>query len=363
MVSEVQRYKLKNFIKELASYKARHTEFVSVYIPTGYDLNKIINHLAQEQGTATNIKSAITRKNVIDALERMIQHLRLFKKTPENGLAVFAGNVASQEGKSDVRVWSIEPPEKLKMRLYRCDKEFVLDVLERMLEAKEIYGLVVMDRREATIAFLRGKSIDNIGHLKSNVPGKFKAGGQSAQRFARSREGEAKDFYKKIADILTTNFYGNKKLKGIIVGGPGPTKEEFVDGDFLNEELKNKIIAVKDVTYTDQFGLQELLTKSEDVLAKEEIMAEKKLMNQFLEKLAKEPELVVYGKSEVLEKIQLGAVEMILVSEELADQEIEEAEAKAKQFGTEVHIISTETKEGVQLKELGGMGAILRYKI
>ena len=67
-----------------------------MYIPAGYDLNKIINHIAQEQGTASNIKDKNTRQNVIDSLERMIRHLRLFGKTPENGLAVFSGNASER---------------------------------------------------------------------------------------------------------------------------------------------------------------------------------------------------------------------------------------------------------------------------
>ena len=121
-----QKHELKKFIKQLSKYRGRHTELVSVYIPAGYDMNKIINHLSQEQGTATNIKSTSTRKNVIDALERMIQHLKIFKKTPEHGLAAFSGNVAEREGQSDVQVWSIEPPVPLKIRIYRCDKEFVM---------------------------------------------------------------------------------------------------------------------------------------------------------------------------------------------------------------------------------------------
>ena len=111
--------KLKRIVKELAVHRGRHTELVSVYVPAGYDLNKIINHLQQEQGTAENIKSSSTRKNVISALERMIQHLKLYKKTPEHGLAVFAGNVAEREGQHDVRVWAVEPPIPLNVRIYR----------------------------------------------------------------------------------------------------------------------------------------------------------------------------------------------------------------------------------------------------
>src|SRR3989338_6010100 len=177
-LTEAQRFHLKKFIKELENFRGRHTELVSVYIPQDYDLNKIINHLAQEQGTASNIKSSATRKNVTDALERMIQHLKLFKRTPPNGLCVFSGNVAEREGQQDFKVWSIEPPVPLKTRIYRCDKEFVLDILREMTEAKEVYGLVVMDRRDANIALLKGKSIIPMVKTHSEVPGKFKAGGQ-----------------------------------------------------------------------------------------------------------------------------------------------------------------------------------------
>ncbi len=174
-LKEKQKHELKKFIKQTELYRGRHTELVSVYIPSGYDMNKIINHLQQEQGTATNIKSASTRKNVIAALERMIQHLRLFKKTPEHGLAVFSGNVAKREGQEDFKVWSIDPPIPLKTRIYRCDKEFQLDLLRDMLETKEVYGLVVVDRRDGNIALLKGKTIVPLLKTHSHVPGKQKA--------------------------------------------------------------------------------------------------------------------------------------------------------------------------------------------
>src|SRR3989338_5403478 len=148
------------------------------------------------KGTATNIKSAATRKNVIDSLERMTQHLRLFKKTPENGLAVFSGNVAEREGKQDFKVWSIEPPVPVKTRIYRCDKEFLVELLRDMLEVKEVYALVIVDRRDANIALLKGKSIMPVLKTHSEVPGKSKAGGQSAARFERIREGAKIEHFK-----------------------------------------------------------------------------------------------------------------------------------------------------------------------
>ncbi len=198
-----EKLKLKRLIKELKSHRAPHTEFVSVYIPSGYEMHKIIQHLAEEQGTASNIKSAATRKNVQAALEKMIQHLKGFPNTPPNGLAVFSGNVAAGEGKQDLRAWSIEPPIKLNTRIYRCDKAFVTEHLEEMLIDHNVYGLVVLDRRDGMIALLKGKTIVPLKKTHSEVPGKFKAGGQSAQRFARQREGAYKDHFKKIAAHMT----------------------------------------------------------------------------------------------------------------------------------------------------------------
>ncbi|MBU0472306.1 MAG: peptide chain release factor aRF-1, partial [Nanoarchaeota archaeon] len=329
-VSAKQRFKLKQFIKELEDFKGRHTELISVYVPEGYDLNKIVNHLFQEQGTASNIKGKATRDNVITGLEKMMQHLKLFPRTPANGLAIFAGNVAEREGQQDFQVWSVEPPVPLKQRLYRCDKEFVLEPLREQVSEKSIYGLVVMDKREGNVAILRGKVIIPLNKAKSAVPGKTRAGGQSAQRFERLREGAAKDFYKKIAELMKSEFLGNNDLKGIIVGGPGHTKNEFVEGNYITDQVKRKIIALKDLSYTGEFGLQELLDKSDDILAEEEVIEEKKVMQKFFNLLAKSQGMVNYGKDHVMADLKMGFVETVLLSEVLEDSVIEEFEKEAE---------------------------------
>jgi peptide chain release factor subunit 1 len=357
-----EKFHLKKFIKELESCKAAHTEFVTVYVPSGYDLIKIMQHLAQEQGTASNIKSASTRNNVIDALERMIQHLRIVGKTPPNGLAVFAGNILAREGKSDVRVWSIEPPVPLKMRLYKCEKNFDLDILREMMEAKEVYGLVVLDARDAIVALLKGKTIIPLTKAHSHVPGKFKAGGQSAVRFQRNREIAVREHFGKIAEVMKGQFFTMEGLKGIIIGGPGPTKYDFVDSGLITTDLKKKILGIKDLSYTEEFGLEELVDKSQDILAQEEIADEKKIVTRFLELLATKPNMVAYGEAEVRRMLEMGTVDTLLLSEQLPDEKIDEFEQIAKKFSTTIKIISTETREGSQLKDLGKMGAILRYE-
>ncbi|MBI2151105.1 hypothetical protein HYU21_00035 [Candidatus Woesearchaeota archaeon] len=499
---------LKKFIRDLQSHKAAHTEFVSVYIPQGYDLTKIINHLAEEQGTASNIKSASTRKNVQSALEKMIQHLRTIQKTPPNGLAVFSGNVASMEGKQDLRVWSIEPPAPLNIRIYRCDKNFVVDILEEMMAEHRVYGLVVLDRRDANIALLRGKTIIPLQKTHSEVPGKFKAGGQcigkdtavvlsngnskkieklkegelvlsydfknktfiyspctaiwkvtkkskevvtivagdssitasldhtffvniknkvkeipvrqlkwsdtlfkvkhekivltkiktikeniktnknsnvdlidisvknqnfiangvivhnSAQRFARIREGAYKDHFKKIAEYMKDQFLSlGNNLQGIIIGGPGTTVNDFLNEDALTGDLKRKILGTKDLSYTGDDGLHELLNKCEDLLAEEEIAQEKKIMLRFFEQMRDDMTKIVYGEKETMRAMEMNAIDLLLLSESLPEDKIFDLEEQARKGNSTVKIISIETREGVQLRDLGGIAGILRFPI
>ncbi|MCF7871405.1 peptide chain release factor aRF-1 [Candidatus Woesearchaeota archaeon] len=360
-INEKEKYKLKKFLKELEGRRGRGTELVSVYIPEGYDLNKITTHISEEQGTATNIKSKQTRDNVIGALEKIIQHLKLFPKTPGHGLAIFAGNVSENEGKQDFQVWSIEPPLPLNQRLYRCDKEFVLEPLKDMLTDKEFYGLVAMDRREATIALLKGKTIIPLSSTESMVPGKFRAGGQSAARFARNRELAAKEFYNKIAEMMKDQFFEMEGLQGILLGGPGPTKYEFAEGNFLTQALKDKIITIQDLSYTDEFGLQELLEKSENVLSEESVVEEKRLIQKFFNLLSKTPGMTTYGKDDCMRLIKMGAVDIMIISEIIDEETTEEFIKEADQMGTNVEIVSTETREGTQIKDMGGFVAILRY--
>lgn len=174
----VSKFELGELIKELESHKGKHTELVTVYVPGGYDINSVQRQLEAEKSTAKNIKSTTTRNNVIDALEKIIREMKTFRKTPENGVAFFAGNISQVEGQQDIGFWEIEPPMPLKTRLYRCDKEFVLDPLREMLEVDEVFGLLVMDRKEATIGILEGKLIRVEKKMTSGVPSQIKAGGQ-----------------------------------------------------------------------------------------------------------------------------------------------------------------------------------------
>lgn len=362
-MEEKEKSKLKEFIEELESHRGRHTELVTVYAPVGSNINQLSTQLTSEQSTAQNIKSKSTRTNVIDALERIIRHLKLYKKIPENGLALFCGNVSKQEGQPDIKIWAIEPPQPLNIKYYRCDQTFMLDPLKEMLEATEVFALVVLDRKEATFGLLEGKFIRMLRHITSGVPGKQRAGGQSAARFERLTEEMAKEFYRRIAQNMKELFFNMPRLKGILVGGPGPTKEQFLQEGQLVTELKDKVIAVKDIGYTDEQGLEHLVQASQDTLAKQEIIREKQILEAFFNKLGKESEKTAYGYVKTKKALEMGAVDTLILSTDTDKQTKAELEQLAKRISSKIEYVSTDTQEGIQFKSLGGIGAILRFQI
>jgi peptide chain release factor subunit 1 len=106
-----------------------------------------------------------------------------------------------------------------------------------------------------------------------------------------------------------------------------------------------------------------LVEASEDVLAEQEATHERKLMEKFFFMLGKEREKTAYGKDEVEKALNFGAVETLILSKKLPKQEIKEYEKRAEEISAEVKIVSVDTGEGKQFWNLGGIGAILRFKI
>lgn len=401
-MKEEESFKLKKLIKELEGIRGRHTELVSVYVPAGGNLQDSIDQIKNEQSTASNIKSKATRKNVVDALEKITQHLRTFRKTPPNGLVVFCGNISEVEGRPDLKLWSFEPPVEMKQKVYWCDQVFVLEPLHEMVKEKEVYGLLVMDSKEADIGLLMGKRVESVRHLESAVPGKTTKGGYSQMRFQHVREALLNDFMKEIAEESAKVFLEQENLKGVIVGGPGPNKDIFIKNEYLKDQVRKKILGVKDTSYTGEYGLEELVNRSQDLLTQAGLVHEIEILEKFFTELKKDGK-VVYGLENTALSLENGSVESLLISEgfnlwrvkfrcqsgheteanltefELDKQSCEICKTKlsasekkelseiltekAIEFGAKVELISTDTREGKQFKEIGGIGAMLRYKI
>ena len=350
-------------VEELESYRGRHTELVTVLIPADYNVNAVVKQLEAEKSTASNIKSRSTRNSVVEALEKIIRELKLGPQKYKNGIAIFCGNISKVEGQTDIKFFAIEPPEELKVRIYRCDQTFVTEPLKEMLETKEVYGLLVIDRKEATIGILEGTNIKTLHKLTSGVPGKIRAGGQSSQRFARVTEGLAKEFFRRVAEVMKETFFENKKLRGILIGGPMPTKEEFLEEGQLVTALKTKVLSVQDIGYADEHGLELLVESAKEDLQELEITKEKKLIENFFSTLGKNPDMASYKEPLVKKALETGAVAVLILSEKLPKAKIKELSKIADQMGTEIRFVGHETDESQQFFNLGGMGALLRFRV
>jgi peptide chain release factor subunit 1 len=175
------RFRFQRMLEMLESKEGRGTELITVYIPPGKQISEVMNDLRQEWGTAGNIKSKTTRKNVQDGLTKVMEQLKLFKVIPPTGLVLFAGTIASaQLGVGDMETFVLIPPEPVGIYYYRCEHRFILEPLYEILRSEDSYGVVVLDAKAATFALLKGRRADIIKDITSGVEGKTRAGGQSA---------------------------------------------------------------------------------------------------------------------------------------------------------------------------------------
>jgi peptide chain release factor subunit 1 len=412
----LELFRTKKAINMLAKKEGSHTELITIYVPPGKQISDALNLLREEYGTATNIKSNVTRKNVLDAIVKAQQKLKLFKDPGEKGLVIFCGALPQEgggPGTERMEAWVIIPPEPIKIFLYRCDSRFHTEHLQEMLREKEVYGILLVDASNATIATLQGKRLDIVREMHSGVEGKTRAGGQSARRYERLREMHLNEYFTRVGKHADEIFLPIENLKGIILGGPGPTKYDFQKGDYINYQLKNKILEVIDTAYVEEQGVKEVVDKAPEIVRKVRYIEEKQIMQKFLYEVGHDTGLITYGEAEVRRALQAGMVRTLLISEALdmqrvtikcgacnyQEQEtvkgpnmqvfeqslsakpcpnckapsmtilekidlIDDLAQLAEYSNTDVEVISAETEEGQMLKNaFGGLAAILRFKM
>ncbi len=405
--SDKQKYEFKKVIEELKGYEGSGTQLVSIYVPEDKLLSDVVAHVTQEHSEASNIKSKETRTAVQDALTSLKDRLRYYEaRPPENGMVLFSGAIDTGGGRTDMVTKVLEsPPDPVESFRYHCDSAFLTEPLEQMLADKGLFGLVVLDRREANVGWLKGKRVEPVKSASSLVPGKQRKGGQSAQRFARLRLEAIDNFYQEVAGMANDLFVDDRhEMDGILVGGPSPTKDEFLDGDYLHHELQDMVLGKFDVAYTDESGLYDLVDAAEDVLAEHEMLQDKQVMEEFFKQLH-DGDKATYGFDQTRQNLNMGAVEQLLISEDLRKDVVaytcenghdeyelinsnatteahdctrcgetvpaDEGEREdaidhlmelADQRGTETVFISTDFEKGEQLlTAFGGVAGLLRY--
>ena len=409
----VKLYKIRKTLDELSKKSGRGTELITVYIPKGKQLHEIINALQQEQGTADNIKSDLTRTHVVDSLGKVVQRLKLYKKTPERGLVMFCGALPPEGGgplgSEVVRVWEIDPPKDLKQYLYRCDDHFHVDILKDMLKDDNLIGFLAIDAKDAGWGLLHGDKIEVLSQTGSGVAGKHRQGGQSAKRFQKLREMELTYYFNRVAETTREYFIDIYPIKGLVISGPGPTKEDFINGNYLEYRLQNMIVSTIDSSYSGAEGIREAFSKSSDILSDFRMVEEKKLVEDLFREINSHSGLGAYGLKEIIDYLKNNVVKTLIITDDTNMYRVEgkckrcqniqeeilelpqvipkkteyannpcpkcnamEVEANeqdivdylellAAKTGSVLEVISGKAEHGNMLASLGKAGAILRY--
>jgi len=409
----VKMYKIRKMIEELSKISGRGTELITVYIPKGKQLHEVITILKEEQGTADNIKSDVTRTHVVDSLSKVVQRLKLYKKTPERGLAVFCGALPREEGgppgSEVVKAFEIDPPKDMQTFLYRCDDHFHVDILKNMLKDENMIGFLAVDAKDAGWGLLHGDKIEVLKETSSGVAGKHRQGGQSAKRFQKLREMELTYYFNRLATITREYFIDIYPIKGLVISGPGPTKEEFINDNYLEYRLQNMIIATIDASYSGSEGIREAFAKSSDILSNFRMVEEKQIVEKLFNEINNNTGLGIYGLDDIINHLKNNIVGKIIITN---NTELYRIESKCKKCehiqekiverikviptktelqnsscpscqstdinvfdqdiidyiailalktGTSVEVISGVSEHGTMLASIGKIGAILRY--
>lgn len=413
---DYRRYLLKKKLDVLKNKKGFHTALISLFIPPGRKISDVTGYLKSEIGESSNIKSKTNKKNVIDSITALLGQLRNIKEAPENGLIMYSGQIPedNKPGTEKSELYIIEPPEPLTTFKYYCASEFLLEPLYDMVIEKGTYGIINIENKEAAIGWVRGPHLEICKTFTSGIHSKHNAGGQSQRRLERLIEEGAQNFYKHVSEVANTIFLEiEDDLLGIFVSGAGMSKQKFVKKGVLDYRLQDKIIDFVDVSYSGEAGVRETVIKIQDKLQDLRYIREKKLFGEFMEHIAKDDGLATYGENDVRSAITMGAVDKILLSEEvdktrlfmhcencgfeeqrtidpknidsIADnikskecpqckshlyQVVKEEDIVenlgnlAKEQGSKIEMLSSETEGGTSLLQtFGGIAAILRFNV
>jgi len=403
----VKQHKLRKLVATLSKKQGRETKFVSLYIPPKTSIDEMIAFLKKESNdTDKNRDNA--KNHLQENLKSVIQHLKQ-SEIPENGIAVFSGTIINNLEKEVSVFEQIVPPKPIGKFLYEVDNHFQLESLREMLRDQKIVGLIALDSKEAGFGVLIGDKLELSKDITSGIMGKTRKGGQSQRRYERERDMEVNYFFRRIAEHAAKLFLENNKVTVLIVGGPGKTKNEFVEGNYLHYELKNALLDMVDTQSTGEKGVREIVSKSSDVLKEMCVPEEKRAVQRVLAEIAKQNGLVTYGLNSVLEALKKGEVEVALATDntemieydavckkcgnlkvtivnkndiqtinkmnstqcekcKALEYEIEEKdivdvlEDAASQTDARVEVISAESEEKAKLAGLGGFAALLRFR-
>lgn len=394
----IEIWKVKKLIKSLEAARGNGTSMISLIIPPNGQLPLYNKMLTDEYGTASNIKSRVNRLSVLSAITSTQQRLKLYNRTPPNGLVIFCGDVITAEGKERKVNIDFEPFKPINTTLYLCDNKFHTEALSELLEDDAKFGFIIMDGNGALFGTLSGNTREVLHKFQVDLPKKHGRGGQSALRFARLRESARHNYVRKVAEAAVQNFITNDKInvEGLVLAGSADFKNELNQSDMFDKRLQAKVIKVVDISYGGENGFNQAIELASETLSNVKFIQEKRLLSAYFEEIAKDSGKFCYGVSDTLKALDLGAVETIIVfeslnvirytvkdsegnqkvvhaasKEEIGDMEIVDEQMflewlaeNYKDFGASLEFVSDRSTEGAQfVRGFGGIGGLLRYNV
>lgn len=245
---------------------------------------------------------------------------------------------------------------------FTLTKEWKSDHLDRLEEAKKASKrpkvlLVALDDETATFGLVRQYGLEELSEINSATSGKM---------YESDRKSTETEYYRKICSGIE-NYVEEEGIPSVIIAGPGFTKKEV--NSLIKEEYPD--IAQKthlgNTSNTGRSGLNEIIRRGivKRVSKEDRASLETELIEKMMKEVSKNGK-ATYGIEKVRRATEAGAVEKLLVSDKLLRKnrkKVEPVVEQARNKGSEIFIVSSEHEAGTQLARIGGIGALLRYKI
>jgi peptide chain release factor subunit 1 len=335
---------------------------VSVAIPPDGSLGEIRKRVQKDHAKADYIDADESTRPERAALEATRGVLGGYEKLPETGLVVYAGTIAGES--EPVEYVFDDLPTPVAETVYEQGNAFVTEPLETVFGPTAVFGLIVVERGGAALGRMEGEAVTPLAEFESGVMGKTRAGGQSAERFARRRAEQTEEFFDRVADEAERLFVEEGEADGILLGGTEVTVEQFREGDYLPNELAADVLGTFSVEYAGEQGLSELGRKARERREEFERRPGETALEEFFQGLGDAETPVAYGPADTDEALEYDAVERLLVSTELRAERIRTLQERAEESGAEVVFVPEALERGERFREVfGGVGALLRFSV
>ncbi|MBI2101541.1 mRNA surveillance protein pelota [Candidatus Woesearchaeota archaeon] len=236
--------------------------------------------------------------------------------------------------------------------------KYHLDRLKEACQEKKSALLIcVHDREEAYFALFKKYGYEVLAHIHGDVQKK------------REESTKKENFYLTI--IAKLKEYAERyKIRQIILASPAFWKEDLMK-EINDDELKQKIVPAACSSATKN-GIDEVIKRPEvrEALKQERTAKEINKVEELFAEIAKS-NLAAYGIEETENASSIGAVKELLITDSLIQKSrmesfygrIENMMKAVDKAKGEIEIISSEHEAGKKLDGLGGIAAILRFKL